>query len=107
MGRSSCKSPGTQREHPETPLPSARCVGVFRACVPRLLEGLSEAVLRFVSNRLLLRDLRGRASLLPAGQLRTGHRLVDSVTGEPVDSSNKARGYEIGENQFLLVEDRP
>jgi DNA end-binding protein Ku len=41
---------------------------------------------------------------------RTGHRLqhklVDSVTGEPVDSSNKARGYEIGENEFLLVEDR-
>jgi DNA end-binding protein Ku len=41
---------------------------------------------------------------------RTGHRLqhklVDSVTGESVDSSNKARGYEIGENEFLLVEDR-
>lgn len=41
---------------------------------------------------------------------RTGHRLrhklVDSVTGEAVDSSNKARGYEVGENDFLLVEDR-
>src|SRR5256714_15040024 len=41
---------------------------------------------------------------------RTGHRLkhklVDSVTGEAVDSSNKARGYEVGEDQFLLVEDR-
>jgi Ku protein len=41
---------------------------------------------------------------------RTGHRLkhklVDSVTGEAVDSSNKARGYEVGENEFLLVEDR-
>jgi DNA end-binding protein Ku len=41
---------------------------------------------------------------------RTGHRLrhklVDSVTGEAVDPSNKARGYEIGEDKFLLVEDR-
>jgi len=41
---------------------------------------------------------------------RTGHRLrhklVDSVTGEAVDSANKARGYEVGENEFLLVEDR-
>jgi DNA end-binding protein Ku len=38
---------------------------------------------------------------------QTGNRLrqqlVDSVTGEPVRSSNKGRGYEIGENQFLLV----
>ena len=41
---------------------------------------------------------------------RTGHRLkhklVDSVTGEAVDASDKARGYEIGENAFLFVEDR-
>src|SRR5213075_2367661 len=41
---------------------------------------------------------------------RTGHRLkhklVDSLTGEAVDSSNKARGYEVGEDEFLLVEDR-
>jgi DNA end-binding protein Ku len=41
---------------------------------------------------------------------RTGHRLrhklVDSVTDEAVDFSNKARGYEVGENEFLLVEDR-
>ena len=41
---------------------------------------------------------------------RTGHRLshklVDSVTGEAVDASNKGRGYEVGENEFMLVEDR-
>ncbi len=41
---------------------------------------------------------------------RTGHRLkhklVDSVTGETVDASDKARGYEIGQNEFLFVEDR-
>jgi DNA end-binding protein Ku len=38
---------------------------------------------------------------------QTGNRLrqqlVDSVTGEPVSSSNKGRGYEVGENQFLLL----
>jgi DNA end-binding protein Ku len=41
---------------------------------------------------------------------RTGHRLkhklIDSVTGETVDASDKARGYEIGDNAFLFVEDR-
>jgi DNA end-binding protein Ku len=41
---------------------------------------------------------------------RTGHRLkqklFDSVTGEAVDASDKARGYEVGENEFLLVENR-
>ena len=41
---------------------------------------------------------------------RTGHRLkhklVNSVTGEAIDASDKARGYEIGENEFLFVEDR-
>ena len=41
---------------------------------------------------------------------RTGHRLkhqlVDSITGEAVDTHDKARGYEVGEDRFLLVEDR-
>lgn len=41
---------------------------------------------------------------------RTGHRLrhqlVDSVTGEAVDSADKGRGYDIGENQFLVIEDQ-
>ena len=41
---------------------------------------------------------------------RTGHRLkhqlVDSITGETVETRDKARGYEVGENRFLLVEDR-
>jgi DNA end-binding protein Ku len=39
----------------------------------------------------------------------TGHRLrqqlVDSETGEVVASHNKGRGYEVGENQFLIVQD--
>ena len=40
---------------------------------------------------------------------QTGNRLrqqlVDSVTGEPVNTENKGRGYEIGKDQFLMVED--
>jgi DNA end-binding protein Ku len=40
---------------------------------------------------------------------QTGNRLrqqlVDSVTGEPVPFRNKGRGYEVGENEFLLVPD--
>ena len=37
---------------------------------------------------------------------RLKHKLVDFVTGEADDASQKARGYEIGENEFLFVEDR-
>ena len=41
---------------------------------------------------------------------QTGNRLrqqlVDAVTGEAVASGQKARGYEVGENQFLLVSDQ-
>src|SRR2546421_7541487 len=40
---------------------------------------------------------------------QTGNRLrqqlVDVVTGEPVQTHNKGRGYEVGENQFLLMRD--
>jgi non-homologous end joining protein Ku len=40
---------------------------------------------------------------------QTGHRLrqqlVDSVTGEVVPPHNKGRGYEVGEEHFLLVKD--
>jgi Ku protein len=32
--------------------------------------------------------------------------LVDEETREPVEGSDKARGYEIGKGQFLLVEDQ-
>ncbi|MEA2880545.1 MAG: end-binding protein Ku [Hyphomicrobiales bacterium] len=39
----------------------------------------------------------------------TGHRLrqqmVDSVTGEVVESQHKGRGYEVGENEFLILQD--
>jgi DNA end-binding protein Ku len=36
---------------------------------------------------------------------RLKQQLVDSVTGEVVESGQKGRGYEIGRNQYLPVED--
>src|SRR5437016_10955854 len=40
---------------------------------------------------------------------QTGNRLrqqlVDSVTGQAVQSHDKGRGYEVGQNQFLMVEE--
>ena len=33
---------------------------------------------------------------------RLKHQLVDSITGEAVETHDKARGYEVGEDQFLL-----
>jgi hypothetical protein len=71
---------------------------------------VSEAVIRFLSGRALSCDFGCRTSFLRQVNRRTGHRLkhklVDSVTGEAIDASDKARGYEIGENEFLFVEDR-
>src|SRR3954470_1596923 len=37
---------------------------------------------------------------------RLRQQLVDSVTGEVVEGHNKARGYEVAENQFLVVEEQ-
>jgi DNA end-binding protein Ku len=68
--------------------------------------------LSFVSCPIALYPAISAAERLSFRQVnrRTGHRLrhklVDSVTGEAVASSNQARGYEVGENEFLLVEDR-
>jgi DNA end-binding protein Ku len=40
---------------------------------------------------------------------RTGNRLrqqlVDEVTREPVDAEDKGRGYEVGKNQYIPIED--
>jgi hypothetical protein len=40
---------------------------------------------------------------------QTGNRLrqqlVDAVTGEVVQSHDKGRGYQVGENQFVVVQD--
>ena len=68
---------------------------------------------------LFINSLRGRPQVPDAALERvvvtfahnkqTGTRLrqqlVDSVTGEVVEAENKGRGYEIGENQFLVVKE--
>ena len=36
---------------------------------------------------------------------RLKQQLVDSGTGEPVDADDKGRGYEVGKNQYLMIED--
>src|SRR5262245_5697908 len=36
---------------------------------------------------------------------RLRHQLVDAVTGVPIEAGEKGRGYEVGENQFVLVSD--
>src|SRR5262245_30998142 len=36
---------------------------------------------------------------------RLRQQLVDTVTGQVVESRNKGRGYEVGENQFLIVQE--
>jgi DNA end-binding protein Ku len=68
--------------------------------------------LSFVSCPVALYPATSAAERISFRQVnrRTGHRLrhklIDSVTGEAVNPSNKARGYEVGEDQFVLVEDR-
>jgi non-homologous end joining protein Ku len=68
--------------------------------------------LSFVSCPIALYPATSAAERLSFRQVnrRTGHRLrhklVDSVTGAEVASSDKARGYETAAAEFLLVEDR-
>ena len=76
------------------------------ACVTPLLEGLFEAVVRLLSGRPLSCRLRLPNELNRRTGHRLKHKLVDSVTGEAIDASDKARGYEIGENEFLFIEER-
>src|SRR3954463_16583589 len=37
---------------------------------------------------------------------RLRQQLVDAVTGAPVESHDKIRGYQVGKNKFLVVEDQ-
>jgi hypothetical protein len=76
------------------------------------LKGLFEVLPRFPSRRLVADtrlSLRASASFRQINK-QTGNRLrrqlVDVVTGEPVQTHNKGRGYEVGENHFLLVRDQ-
>lgn len=83
--------------------------GVCSDAVTSVLEGLSQARSCFLPRRALpgvniigARDPR-------ADQQATGNRLrqklVDDVTREPVESHDKARGYEYDKNAYIIVED--
>ena len=68
--------------------------------------------LSFVTCPILLYPAVSPAERISFRQVNrgTGNRLrqqmVDFVTGEVVDALDKARGYEVGENHFLVVEDQ-
>jgi hypothetical protein len=68
--------------------------------------------LSFVSCPVALYPAASAAERVSLRQVnrRTGHRLrhrlVDSITGEDVPATDKARGYEVSENELLFVEDR-
>ena len=68
--------------------------------------------LSFVSCPIALYPATSAAERLSFRQVnrRTGHRLkhklVNSVTGEEVASSDKARGYETARDEYLLVDNR-
>ena len=75
-----------------------------------LLEWISQAFVRVLPGRAdPVTTAAERVSFRQVNR-RTGHRLkhqlVDSITGQTVETHDKARGYEVGDNRFLLVEDR-
>jgi non-homologous end joining protein Ku len=36
---------------------------------------------------------------------RLRQQLIDDVTREPIEAGEKARGYEVGKNQYMLIEE--
>jgi DNA end-binding protein Ku len=60
------------------------------------------------SFRVICRIRDGRISFRQVNK-QTGNRLrqqlVDALTGGPVQSHDKGRGYRVGENQFLPMRD--
>ena len=102
---------GTQKKSPNDHFKRCGLVsmeyGFGPACA---LEGLFEA-LSLVSCPIALYPALAANERISFRQVnkqtgnRLRHQLVDAVTGEQVQSHDKARGYEVGENKFLLVQD--
>ena len=80
---------------------------LFDAAV--LLEGLSQAVARLLRGRSLQRDSAAERVSFNTLNRKTGNRLkqnmVDSVTEEPVDPSDRVKGYQVSKGQYVMVED--
>jgi DNA end-binding protein Ku len=62
-----------------------------------------------VPDRALHRFVLERTGRIPTNQQETGNRLrqklVDEVTGDPVEGSDKDRGYEYAKHTYLMIED--
>ena len=74
------------------------------------LKRLPQALARLLPDRDVPRVVEG-ARIVPADLIKnTGNRLkqqlVDSETGDVVESADKGRGYEIGRNQCVPAWDR-
>ena len=86
------------------------CVGVPVGTRSPVLEGLSQALARFLPDCALPGDLlgkegsrSGRSAAAPATDC-----VISSSTlsrGEVVESHDKGRGYEVADKRFLMVED--
>jgi DNA end-binding protein Ku len=77
--------------------------------VSAVLERIPQALARLLSDRNVSGVVLERAGIVPADQQEhrqpAQQQLVDSVTGDVAESGQKGRGYEIGLNQFMPVED--
>ena len=77
---------------------------------PPELEGLSQAIARLLSDSLLSRDLRYGAGLVPTGEQANRQPPAAAARGFRDGRAGEfrkqgARLYEIGKDQFLMVED--
>ena len=74
-----------------------------------LLERLSQAVARLL--RVALYNASSSSERVSFNTLnrKTGNRLkqnlVDSVSGEPVDTADRVKGYQVAKGQYVMVED--
>ena len=85
------------------------CVGVSDGSVAPLLEGLSQAFPGLLPRSLSHSDFLGERVSFRQINRATGNRLrqqlIDEVTREPVEGSDKARGYEYAKNTYVLIDD--
>jgi DNA end-binding protein Ku len=72
-----------------------------------VLEGISEAVARFLSDCALSRSSEREKISFHQLNKNTGnrikHRKVDSETGDEVESSDIIKGYEVGKREYIEV----
>ena len=73
------------------------------------MEGLPQALPRFLSGCALPASSSAERVSFRQINKKTGNRLrqqlVDDKTREPVSAEDKGRGYEVGKNQFIPIED--